>query len=350
MINADRVPELRERFGLTLSNAVGATIKAGEAVGTILDDDHHLFFTSQALGSRVEIRNATTGEVLTSFNAFSPGFKGGVRIASADVNGDGFDDVITGTGNGGEARVRVWDGHNTSHGKPVLLYDFLPYGHGYRGGVYIAAGDVDSDGQADIIVAPSSGSSGAVKVYSGANGSLHSRITVFPRGAGGVRVAAGDINGDGFADIIAGSGSRSRVLVFDGRDSTTVLSSFNAFEASYRGGVSVAGGDVNGDGLDDVIVGAGRGSSLVHVLYSGSRQRMVEFEAFPNSSGGINVAAADLNADGIADIIATHAGDSRPVIRVFKGTSALDARPTRVLPDLTAFAFDPGYAGGVFVG
>src|SRR5207244_10999272 len=58
---------------------------------------------------------------------------------SGDVNGDGFNDVITGAGNGGGARVRVYDGHNVDHGRPVKLYDFLAFGSGYRGGVYVAA-------------------------------------------------------------------------------------------------------------------------------------------------------------------------------------------------------------------
>ena len=349
-LNGDTTPEARERFGLTLSAATGAGLDDAEATGAILDDDHHLFFAAQGSGSRVEIRDAEDGALVRGFFAFAPGFKGGVRVASGDVNGDGFNDVVVGTGDGGGARVRVFDGHNVgANGRPVKLHDFYAYGNGYRGGVYVAAGDVDGDGKADIIVAPGAGSSGLVKVFSGADGSLHSSFLAFGRGAGGVRVAAGDINGDGHADIIAGSGAGASVRVFDGLKTGEILSSFRAFPRSFAGGITVAGGDVNGDGRDDVIVGAGRGSSVARIFLGGQPGDPVEFAAFGDSTRGINVGAVDLNSDGIADIIAAQARNAAPKLRIYNGNSVLNGTP-RAPVNVTAFAFDPDFAGGVYVG
>ena len=308
-----------------------------------------LFFTAQALGSRVEIRKAGNGELVRSFSAFNPAFKGGIRIANGDVNGDGFNDVITATGDGGGARVRVFDGHNTTAGRPTVLYDFFPYGNGYRGGLYVAAGDVDGDGKAEIIVAPSAGASGLVKVFSGADGSLHTSFLAFGRGAGGVRVAAGDVNGDGRADIIAGTGAGSIVRVFDGQNPANILKEFRAFPVAYRGGVTVAAGDVDGDGLADIIVGAGAGSNAVRTFFSRDAGGMVEFNAFPGAGRGVNVAAVDFNGDGIADIIAAQARFAAPKIRIYDGTSVLTGGTSAPLIR-NAFTFDPAYLGGVFVG
>ena len=307
------------------------------------------FFTGQKLGSRVEIRKVSTGELVRSFSAFNPAFKGGVRVAGGDVNGDGFSDVIVATGDGGGARVRVFDGQNVTGGRPVLLYDFNPYGNAYRGGLNVAAGDVNGDGRADIIVSPSAGSSGLVKVFSGATGSLHSSFLTFGRGSGGVRVAAGDVNGDGFADIVASTNAGSSVRVYDGRNPGDILKSFRAFPASVPGGVTVAAGDVNGDGLADVIVGAGRGSNLAKVFVSGPGGGVAEFTAFGGLGRGINLAAVDVNADGIADIIAARGGGSVSKVRVFDGDSVLTG-PSRPLFNLTAFASDPAYVGGILVG
>ncbi|MEO7317947.1 MAG: FG-GAP-like repeat-containing protein, partial [Chthoniobacteraceae bacterium] len=327
-VHGDLTPEARERFGLTLSNATGAVLADAVAVGTILDDDHHLFFAAQNLGSRVEIRNASGGELVRTFSAFNPAFKGGVRIASGDVNGDGFNDVITATGDGGGARVRVYDGHNVTAGRPAVLYDFFAFGNGYRGGLNVAAGDVNGDGKADIIVAPSAGSSGLVKVFSGANGSLHTSFLAFGRGTGGVRVAAGDINGDGYSDIIAGTGAGSSVRVFDGRNPATILKDFRAFPITHRGGVTVAAGDVDGDGLDDVIVGAGRESNIARIFLSKATGGVLQFNAFGGTGRGINVGAVDVNSDGIADIIAAQSRNAAPRIRIFDGASILNGTPT----------------------
>src|SRR6185437_6461167 len=81
---------------------------------------------------------------------------------------------------------------------------------------------------------------------------------------GGVRVASGDFNHDGFPDVVVGPGSNSgpNVKVLDGKTGDPVagpLGSFWAFDPSFNGGVNVAAGDVDGDGIPDVIAAAGPG-------------------------------------------------------------------------------------------
>ena len=73
-------------------------------------------------------------------------------------------------------------------------------------------------------------------------------------------MAAGDVNGDGHADIItgAGAGGGPHVSVFSGTD-LSILASFFAYDPAFTGGVTVAAGDVNGDGLADIVTGAGAG-------------------------------------------------------------------------------------------
>ena len=193
------------------------------------------------------------------------------------------------------------------------------------------AGDVNGDGFADLIVgAPGDAPSGSARVYSGIDGNV--LYTFDGDDAGdqlGISVSgAGDVNGDGFADLIVGarlddnngfdSGS---VRVYSGIDGN-VLYTFDGDNRFDELGVSVSGaGDVNGDGFADLIVGApgvdtnGDGSGSARV-YSGIDGNVLH--TFIGAAGDLGVSvsgAGDVNGDGVADLI-VGAGESA---RVFVG-------------------------------
>lgn len=113
----------------------------------------------------------------------------------------------------------------------------------YMGGVFVAAGDVNGDGKDELLVGQNRNGGPNVKVFDGASNTLLNSFFAYDPGfKGGVRVAAGDVNGDGLAEIItaAGPGSGPHVKVFDGQ-SLAVLDSFFAFDQSFTGGIFVAG-------------------------------------------------------------------------------------------------------------
>ncbi len=164
-----------------------------------------------------------------------------MHVAAGDVDGDGRADIITGAGPGGGPHVRVFTGA-TGGQLATALGSFFAYGAGFTGGVWVGAGDVNGDGRADVITGAGAGGGPHVKAFSGLNGmELHS---FFPYGlgfTGGVRVAAADVNGDGKDDIItgAGPGGGPHVRVFDGMTGQPIRGFF-AYE-SFTGGIFVAG-------------------------------------------------------------------------------------------------------------
>lgn len=219
-----------------------------------------------------------------------PGFTGGVYVAAGDINGDGRADIVTGA-DGGGGLVRAFNAVNNAE-----IRSFNPFGTTFTGGVTVAAGDVNGDGRDDIIAAPSGGSGGGpnVRVFSGAdNSTLHNFFATTPSFTGGVFVASGDVNGDGRADIIAGLEGGGLVNVFSGTN-LAPLRSFQPFGAGFTGGVRVASGDVNGDGFDDVITGAGTGAGgHVRVFDGATMGEIGSFFAYDSGfTGGVHVAAA----------------------------------------------------------
>ncbi|HXV77871.1 MAG TPA: FG-GAP-like repeat-containing protein, partial [Candidatus Polarisedimenticolaceae bacterium] len=310
------------------------------------DDDVQLEFTEAAsivtgagAGHPSEVKafggaTSVEGHSLTAY----PGFTGGVRVATGDVNGDGVVDLVTGAGEGAGSHVKVFDGRTGAELRSFFAYP------GFTGGVYVAAGDVDGDGYADIITGAGAGGGPHVKVFSGATGAtLQSFFAYTPSFTGGVRVAAGDVNGDGFADIVtgAGPGGGSHVKVFDGLTSAEIRSFF-AYPG-FTGGVYVAAGDVNGDGLDDIVAGAGAGGpSHVKVFDGSSGGALHSFFAYsPSFTGGVRVAAGDVNGDGFADIVTGAGPGAGPHVKVFDGVTSAAIR--------SFFAYDPGFLGGVYV-
>jgi autotransporter-associated beta strand protein len=291
-------------------------------------------------GPHVLVYNAD-GSLRFSFLAYGANFAGGVRVATGDVNGDGVDDIITAAGAGSGPHVKVFDGANLNP-----LQSFFAYSPTFAGGVFVATGDVNGDGFADIVTGAGAGGGPHVEVFSGPNHALLQSFFAYGSTfGGGVFVAAGDVNGDGFADIItgAGAGGGPHVEVFSGTN-LSLLRSFMAFDVSFNGGVSVAAGDVYADGRSDLIIGAGAGGGPHVKVFSGKTGLLLTsfFADDASFRGGVRVAAGDVNGDAKADIIMGTGRGSEPRLRVMEAAT---------LHELDSFlTFDPTFLGGLFVG
>jgi hypothetical protein len=298
----------------------------------------------------VQVFTAQIGVLTVDLVPFGPHFAGGIRVAAGDVNGDSIPDIVTAQGPGGDGRVRVFDGI-TGQALAGSLGSLRPFGPGYHGGVFVAVGDVNRDGFGDLIVSEDSGGEPRVKVFSGKDGSVIADFLAFdPSFRGGVRVAAANVNNNGGADVVAaaGPGGPPQVKVFEGNDVArgiiTPTLSWNAFEPSFTGGVYVATGDVHGDGVPKIITGEGPGAQpRVNVFDGITGNRLQSFLAFDAGfKGGVRVAAADVNGDGRSDIIAAEGPGGLPLVRAFDGLSLEQVNNLRPLP--------AGFRGGVYVG
>jgi VCBS repeat protein/FG-GAP repeat protein len=265
-----------------------------------------------------------------------------VRVAVGDVNGDGEADVIVGAGSGGGPHIKIFDGEDGT-----LIREFFAFDASFHGGLFVAAGDINGDGFDDVIVGAGDSGGPHVRVFSGADGTILRELFAFDAGfRGGVRVASGDVNGDGFDDIIvgAGIGGGPHVKVISGADGT-LLNQFFAFNAGFRGGVFVSSLDADDDGDDDIVTSAGEGGGPHVIIRDGnSLAIMKSFFAFEEGfRGGVRVATADVNDDGVPDLVVSAGqGNNSPRFRVFNVDDESELEDE--------FAFDQSFKGGVFVG
>ena len=175
---------------------------------------------------------------------------------------------------------------------------------------------------------------------------------------GSVRVTSGDITGDGIADIIVAPGrgrvGQIRAFIASGTGVSTVYTYDSRYDtlpfgATWRSGVEVAVGDVNGDGIGDIIAGQSRGAGLVRAFLVGdpsspdpvANTPYRSFRGYPPTyAGGVMVASADLTGDGKAEIIVGNNAGMRSKVRVFDVTGT----PTVIR---TILPFTSKYRGGV---
>ncbi len=181
---------------------------------------------------------------------YGPRYVGAVNFAVGDLNGDGRPEIVTGALHGG-AQVQIFD----ASGRHVGGFFAFPGG---GSGVRVAIGDLDGDHRADILTTRA-GTPSSVRAYSAA-GVLKKefRGPSVPAGAGGYTLAAADLNGDGRAEVLVGTGVGAVAQLAIQSADGTLLKQFGPLSISNKSGFLIGVVDVDGNGSKEIVVMAER--------------------------------------------------------------------------------------------
>lgn len=246
-------------------------------------------------GTFARFYNGDGSRTRNGFFVFEDEYRGGDSIAHVDLDGNGKRDLLVVRGN----KMTAWrdDG--------LLLLKSWPFGANYEGSLHVTIADIYRNGRKQVFVSADQGYPAPIKVYSKDGNIL--KDNWFPFGSkytGGYDVAIADFGNDFGKHIAIGAGVGKSPVVELFNYAYEYERRWNAFETSFKGGISIAGGDVDNDGKDEIVVGAGPGKDPIIRVFDQMGNLEKEFTAYSSfSKPGIQVETLDVDFNGVEDIV-----------------------------------------------
>ena len=261
---------------------------------------------------------------------FTPGFwayegdlKSGFNVTTGDLNGDGEDEIITAPKHGGAPHIRIFD----SAGNAKFTPGFYAYAEQIRCGIDLTTGDLDGNGKDEIITIPGEGCPAHVRIFNYlGEPTLYPGFYAYNENVKiGFRIAAGDLNGDGVDEIVTAPAKETpaQVRIFNYLGDSLFTPGFYAY-GDIKTGADIGVGDLDANGKAEIVTIPGEGyPSHIRIFnYTGELTLNPGFYAYElNVRTGFHIAVGDINNDGLAEIITAPQNGAPSHIRIlnYKG-------------------------------
>lgn len=324
---------------------------------------NNVFATSMMAGTgstpRVQAMNGTVGTLLEDFMAYASSFTGGVAVGTGDFDLDSQPDYVTIEATGGIDNIKIFKGDSypwsSDKSTPTQLWN------GYGGLVAdsterrLAVGDFDADGYADIAISNGCMNNTAIapriRILSGSTKVLIREIVAnFQIGA----LAAGDINADGYSDIAIASCDGTSVISYSGLDIKTATSPSLAYLTNLALPAIASGdrpalalGDFNRDSyLDFLVVYNEYNTAWVRAFSSLNGSVLTSFRTLTDGWAKFRAGTADLDGDATADILlaASSSGAKYAQIDLLNGATSVQMQSAQIWRTLQPFS---GWTGSI---
>lgn len=314
MESADEIDSLNLNFAgrlgkgrLNVLNAINAKAISGESE----EELRVKYVLAAGVGEEPKVWLLDSkGEILKEFYVFAPGFRGGVNVALGDIDNDGAQEIVAGAGLGGGPHIRIFNLKGELEGQ------FFAFDRNRRNGVLPAIGDIDGDNKKEITAIEAGHSKVLARVFNKDGKILKDGLDIFGYMTNTASLALSDVNRDGKDEIIAGAaqGTQGKIKVLS--SSGDILGEFFPFEKYFYGGINVSAGDLNNDGWSEIITARKVGNSQIKTFTYNGRLLSPGFLAYDVYSGA-HISSGDRDGDREFEIIATQYKKSAPKIKVW---------------------------------
>lgn len=246
---------------------------------------------------RVTVRRAD-GSIIREFDVYNKLFGRGVNLAAGDIDNDGINELIVGTGYRAAPHIRIFNGYGE---EKLIPGGFFAFDKNYRTGVEVSVGDIDGDNENEIAATTAYHLENKIKFFDKHGKEKISFVPNFNIDINSIQIALGNVFGDNRDELIISNKGLGlpKIYIFSYLNNEFhLVKSFLAYNENFSGGVNISLANINNNDYDEIITGI-NGYGGAHVrIFNGHGRFLKDFFAYDDYRDlGIRVSAGDINND-----------------------------------------------------